>query len=105
MTGHSESIMSLTQMSQNEIVSASVDNTLRVWDLNKLQEENVLQGVKAHFSVDYSPHKKVHIILLLSIINQIFTATCNRQFRSTCSIMGCPDDHGQRLDYSLIDII
>jgi len=59
MTGHSESIMSLTQMSQNEIVSASVDNTIRVWDLNKLQEENVLQGVKAHFSVDYSPHKKL----------------------------------------------
>ena len=51
--------MSLTQMSENEIVSASVDNTIRVWDLNKLQEENVLQGVKAHFSVDYSPHKKV----------------------------------------------
>ena len=59
MTGHGESIMSLTQMSENEIVSASVDNTIRVWDLNKLQEENVLQGVKAHFSVDYSPHKKV----------------------------------------------
>ena len=67
MTGHSESIMSLTQMSQNEIVSASVDNTIRVWDLNKLQEENVLQGVKAHFSVDYSLHKKV--LTYLSEIN------------------------------------
>ena len=51
--------MSLTKMSSTEVVSASVDNTIRVWDLNKLQEENVLQGVKAHFSVDYSPHKKV----------------------------------------------
>ena len=46
--------MSLTKMSSTEVVSASVDNTIRVWDLNKLQEENVLQGVKAHFSVDYS---------------------------------------------------
>ena len=51
--------MSLTKMSSTEVVSASVDNTIRVWDLNNLQEENVLQGVKAHFSVDYSPHKKV----------------------------------------------
>jgi len=59
MTGHSESIMSLTKMSNTEVVSASVDNTIRVWDLNKLQEENVLQGVKAHFCVDYSPHKKL----------------------------------------------
>jgi len=59
MTGHGESIMSLTKMSSTEVVSASVDNTIRVWDLNKLQEENVLQGVKAHFSVDYSPHKKL----------------------------------------------
>ena len=59
MEGHSESIMSLTMMSNYELVSGGMDNTLRVWDLNKLQEENVLQSVKAHFCVDYSKNKRV----------------------------------------------
>ena len=62
MEGHSESVMSLTMMSSHELVSAGMDNTIRVWDLNKMQEENVLQGVKANFCVDYSSKRKVKIL-------------------------------------------
>jgi len=59
MEGHTESVMSLTMMSGHELVSAGMDNTIRVWDLNKMQEENVLQGVKANFCVDYSSKRKL----------------------------------------------
>ena len=62
MEGHTESVMSLTMMSGHELVSAGMDNTIRVWDLNKMQEENVLQGVKANFCVDYSSKRKVWFI-------------------------------------------
>merc|ERR1711990_812587 len=59
MEGHSESVMTLTKMSSHELVSGGMDNTIRVWDLNKMQEENVLQGVKANFCVDYSSKRKL----------------------------------------------
>ena len=67
MEGHTESVMSLTMMSGHELVSAGMDNTIRVWDLNKMQEENVLQGVKANFCVDYSSKRKVLFITYESL--------------------------------------
>ena len=67
MEGHTESVMSLTMMSGHELVSAGMDNTIRVWDLNKMQEENVLQGVKANFCVDYSSKRKVLFIVYESL--------------------------------------
>ena len=74
MEGHTESVMSLTMMSGHELVSAGMDNTIRVWDLNKMQEENVLQGVKANFCVDYSSKRKVwnHLIMKMKIHEILF---------------------------------
>ena len=71
MEGHTESVMSLTMMSGHELVSAGMDNTIRVWDLNKMQEENVLQGVKANFCVDYSSKRKVLLISYESLAKNI----------------------------------
>ena len=63
MEGHSESIMTMTSMSNYELVSGGMDNKLVIWDLNKLQEENTLKSIKAHFCVDYSHKRKVsHVI-------------------------------------------
>jgi len=46
-------------MSKEEFATAGMDNTLRIWDLNKMSESNTLQGVKAFFDIDYSQHSKL----------------------------------------------
>jgi len=59
LEGHSESISCSTVMSKEEFATAGMDNTLRIWDLNKMSESNTLQGVKAFFDIDYSQHSKL----------------------------------------------
>lgn len=46
-------------LSKEEFATGGMDNTLRIWDLNKMSESNTLQGVKAFFDIDYSQHSKL----------------------------------------------
>jgi len=59
LEGHSESISCSTVLSKEEFATGGMDNTLRIWDLNKMSESNTLQGVKAFFDIDYSQHSKL----------------------------------------------
>ena len=59
MEGHTESVSCSTVLSKEEVATAGMDNTLRIWDLNKMAESNTLSGVKAFFDIDYSKHSNL----------------------------------------------
>ena len=47
-------------ISNTELATGAMDNTLRIWDLEKLEESNTLTGVKAFLAMDYSENSKVY---------------------------------------------
>lgn len=65
LSGHSEQINGIVWMSDKsttgnssaapEIVTASLDNTLRVWDIEVSEVKRTLAGSKGFLAVDYSP--------------------------------------------------
>jgi len=59
LEGHSEAVTCSGMISNHELVTGGMDNTLRVWDLEKLDESNTLSGVKAFFALDYSTQSKL----------------------------------------------
>ena len=46
-------------ISNTELATGAMDNTLRIWDLEKMEESNTLTGVKAFLAMDYSKNSKV----------------------------------------------
>ena len=60
LTGHKEGIAGVTWLdSATEIVSASWDHTIRIWDAEMQSLKTELVGNKAFFDVAYSPEKKM----------------------------------------------
>lgn len=56
--------------SATDIVTASWDHTIRVWDAETATLKTELVGNKAFFGLSYSPHKKM-----------LLTASCERTIR------------------------
>jgi len=44
LEGHTKGVTRLTLIPDNQLVSCSLDNTIRVWDLNRGIEINKLEG-------------------------------------------------------------
>ena len=59
LEGHSEAVTCSGMIGKNELATGGMDNTLRIWDLEKLDESNTLNGVKAFLALDYSAKSKV----------------------------------------------
>jgi len=60
LTGHKEGIAGVTWLdSATEVVSASWDHTIRIWDAEMQSLKTELVGNKAFFDVAYSPEKKM----------------------------------------------
>ncbi|KAK6166649.1 hypothetical protein SNE40_023293 [Patella caerulea] len=55
MSGHKEAISSVKWLNLTDVCTASWDNTLRIWDVNRALEKSQLQGPKAFFDISYSP--------------------------------------------------
>lgn len=58
-------------ISDTELATGGMDNTLRIWDLAKMEESNTLSGVKAFFALDYSPRSKVSHHIFYYVLNYI----------------------------------
>jgi len=59
LEGHSEAVTCSGMIGKNELATGGMDNTLRIWDLEKLDESNTLNGVKAFLALDYSAKSKL----------------------------------------------
>ena len=60
LTGHKEGVAGVTWLdSATEVVSASWDHTIRIWDAEMQSLKTELVGNKAFFDVAYSPEKKM----------------------------------------------
>ena len=71
LAGHKEGIAGVTWLeSATEVVTASWDHTLRLWDAETATLKTETVGNKAFFDVDYSPEKKM-----------LLTASCERAIR------------------------
>ncbi|ESP01568.1 hypothetical protein LOTGIDRAFT_238255 [Lottia gigantea] len=54
LSGHKEAVSSACWLNSAEVCTASWDNTLRFWDINRASEKSQLQGPKAFFNISYS---------------------------------------------------
>jgi WD40 repeat protein len=59
LEGHSEAVTCSVMISDTELATAGMDNTIRIWDMTKLAESNTLNGVKAFLAMDYSKNSRV----------------------------------------------
>ncbi|CAL1535834.1 unnamed protein product [Lymnaea stagnalis] len=55
MSGHKEAVSSATWLDESNVCTASWDHTLRVWDMTRSEQTQVVEGSKAFFSIAHSP--------------------------------------------------
>ena len=75
LSGHSEAITGCVWMNSiqdeiTEIASCSMDNTIRLWDIEVKECKRILKGSKAFLSISYSPLNKY-----------LITGSCDRHIR------------------------
>ncbi|KAI8777872.1 ribosome biogenesis protein WDR12 homolog [Biomphalaria glabrata] len=59
LSGHKEAVSSVTWLDGSTICTSSWDHTLRVWDMTRSEQTQIVEGSKAFFSIAYSPLSKL----------------------------------------------
>ncbi|GAB1603479.1 ribosome biogenesis protein WDR12 homolog [Argonauta hians] len=61
LSGHSEGISSVCWIDRNKICTASWDHTMKIWDLEKAEASDTMQGSKVFLDLSYSPRNQLII--------------------------------------------